>query len=107
MDDIYVYRVKLPGKVKECVLPCRDGYTIYIDETLDDAQALSAYRHALSHIHRRDCDFDCSSVQKIEFETHKKYHRTNIGDNIFNRKNAAPVVPAQGRQKDTQNVKSM
>lgn len=67
MDEVFVYLTHLPHSVKEVVLPCYDGYTVYIDEGLDEISQMKAYCHALSHIH---CDFNKTNVQEIEWEAH-------------------------------------
>lgn len=69
MDQIYVYFVKLPLRVSEMVTPCLEGYTVYIDERLDEAHRLEAYQHALEHIKRHD--FEKDDVQQIESEAHE------------------------------------
>lgn len=52
MTTTYVYRVPLPGTVREMVVPNSedDGFSVYIDDGLDDDQARSAYQHAMKHI---------------------------------------------------------
>ena len=70
MNDIFVYLVKLPEGIDEVVLPCFDGYTIYIDPSLSHSEQLKAYKHALHHINNHD--FEKSDVQKIEYEAHRK-----------------------------------
>lgn len=67
--DVYVYCVKLPFGIREMVTPCLEGYTVYIDERLDEAHRLEAYRHALEHIRRHD--FEKNDVQQIESEAHE------------------------------------
>ena len=69
MDQIYVYFVKLPFRVNEMVTPCLEGYTVYIDERLDEAHRLEAYRHALEHINHHD--FERADVQQIEADAHE------------------------------------
>lgn len=70
MDNgIYTYLVRLPGNdINEIVLPCMDGYTIYIDERLTREQQLKAYCHAMRHI--KNADFEKTDVSKIEKEAH-------------------------------------
>lgn len=68
MVDIYVYCIKMPDGVHEMVLPCMDGYTVYVDENATRNQQQRALLHALKHIKRRD--HDGGDVQKIEVETH-------------------------------------
>lgn len=77
VEDIYLYRIKLPRGCHEAVLTCNGGYTVYIDEDLDDAEALKAYHHAVRHIIRGDCEFNGGNVQIIEGETHNEYHWAN------------------------------
>ena len=69
-DEIYVYCVRLPPGIKEMVTPCLDGYTIYIDERLDDLSKRNAYYHALSHIINHD--FEKTNVQGIESTAHER-----------------------------------
>ena len=70
MDDVFVYNVKLPDGIKEMIAPCYEGYTVYIDEGLDDAHRVMAYRHALKHLKRND--FEGGDVQVIEEIEHEK-----------------------------------
>ena len=69
MENVYVYLVKLPPHTNEMVVPCLNGYTIYIDERLDDIHRLKAYNHALEHI--RNNDFEKDNVQEIEMRAHE------------------------------------
>lgn len=69
MDSIYVYFVALPGNVNEMVLPCADGYTVYIDVSLSRAEQLDAYRHAMAHIKHNDFARDLP-VDQIERDRH-------------------------------------
>lgn len=71
MDDIYLYRIKMPRNQKEIVLPCLNGYTVYINESLDENQAVKAYNHAIDHIRKNDCD-GRGDVQEIEYAAHRK-----------------------------------
>lgn len=73
MDDIFLYFVKLPEGIEEVVMPCIDGYTVYIDPTLSYHQQIEAYNHALRHI--KNHDWEKHDVQKIEYEAHKKMPR--------------------------------
>ena len=68
MDDVFIYYVPLPSKVKEFVTPCQDGYTIYINDSLSNEEQLSAYYHAMIHI--VDHDFEKYDVQDIEALAH-------------------------------------
>ena len=54
MLDIYLYCVDIPGNVEEMVMPCADGYTVYIDIKLSYEQRLDALSHALEHISNDD-----------------------------------------------------
>lgn len=69
MDDIFVYFQHMPPGVNEAVLPCNDGYTVYINDSLDHAHAIRAYKHAVTHILRNDCIID-GDIQSIESEVH-------------------------------------
>lgn len=66
MDNVYTYFADLPPKFNEIVVPCADGYTIYIDERLDRSQRIKAYFHALYHIKHNDfdSDLDADSIEK-------------------------------------------
>lgn len=71
MDNIYVYLTRFPGNdIREAVMPCYDGYTIYLDDRLTHEQQVKAYRHALWHIQNRD--FEKTDVGKIENEAHRE-----------------------------------
>ena len=67
-DDIYVYLRPLPEGINELVMPCADGYTVYIADRLDQEHQMKAYEHALRHIANND--FDKSDVQEIEAAAH-------------------------------------
>lgn len=68
MDNIYVYLTKLPKSIKEVVTPCEGGYTVYIDENLDEVSRQKAYNHAVWHIEHYD--FEKDNVQEIEYKAH-------------------------------------
>ena len=51
---VYVYLVDMPPQTHEMVTPCADGYTVYIDASLDDKHRMEAYEHALRHIENGD-----------------------------------------------------
>lgn len=70
MDDVFVYAVSLPAGCNEAVLPCADGYTVYINEKLDDTHRMNALQHALKHIANKD--FEKDNVQQIEADAHRK-----------------------------------
>lgn len=72
MDDVYVYLINgLPAGVNELVTPCADGYTVYIDASLDDQHRLDAYNHALEHIRAGDFNADTvRTVQSMEANAH-------------------------------------
>ena len=69
MDDIYTYIVSLPVGVNEVVMPCADGYTVYISDRLDTDSRIRVYRHAVAHI--ENGDFAKSNVQEIEYAIRK------------------------------------
>lgn len=71
-ENAYVYLTSLPDGIHEMVVPCTDGYTIYIDESLTDAGRMRAYRHALLHINSKDFEGSgISNIQDIESKAHE------------------------------------
>ena len=70
MDEVYIYIVKLPPRIKAFTAPCADGYTVYINESLSGEGRLKAYNHELRHIRRGD--FEKDDVQRIEAEAHSE-----------------------------------
>jgi len=78
-NKIYTYYVSLPEGVNEAVMPCLDGYTIYIDDTLDEEQQKKAFVHAMSHIANND--FDKDDVQDIEAEAHEVMNHAESKEN--------------------------
>lgn len=70
MDRIFVYLVKLPKGINEAVLPCLEGYTIYIDSRLTWEGRQEAYDHAMKHI--ENGDFEKNDVQEIEHNVRRK-----------------------------------
>ena len=69
MDEVYVYFIDLPNKINEVVTPCFDGYTIYINDKLDEIGRQKAYDHAMFHI--INDDFNKEDVQEIEWRAHQ------------------------------------
>ena len=70
MDNIYTYLVDLPCGIKEAVLTCADGYTIYISTRLSKEAQIEAYNHAMKHINNED--WNKTDVNQIELDAHKK-----------------------------------
>lgn len=68
MDNIYTYVTSLPNGLNEMILPCLDGYTVYIDDRLSDLGRMEAYQHAIEHILNRD--WEKQNVQEIEIDAH-------------------------------------
>ena len=68
MDGVFVYLAPLPPNIKESVIPCSDGYTIYINENLSGDERIDAYFHALFHIEHGDYNKD--DIQAIESAAH-------------------------------------
>lgn len=66
MVDVYTYLVELPDQIEEMVVPCLDGYTVYIDQNLTAERRVSAFRHALRHILHGD--HEKADVGQIEQE---------------------------------------
>ena len=71
INEVYVYRVPLPNKCNEAVIPDAedDGYTVYISDQLSDQKAEQSYKHALRHITGSDFYLH-ESVQDIEYNAH-------------------------------------
>lgn len=65
-DDVFIYVVSAPASVNEMVMPCADGYTVYINEALSPEGKMAACQHALDHIDRGDCEDECRSVDEKE-----------------------------------------
>ena len=72
MDNIYIYLVKLPPGINEAVLPCEDGYTVYLDERLMGEDLIRAYDHAMEHIDNGDCWNETMSAGEKEQRAHRK-----------------------------------
>ena len=68
MDDIFVYAIDLPPSIHEYIMPCADGYTVYINRNLCERKRFEAFEHAMTHI--RNGDFDRFNVQEIECSAH-------------------------------------
>lgn len=68
-DEIYIYFVSLPDGIDEMVVPCSEGFTVYLDEKLDDFGRAKSYLHAIDHI--REKDHIKTDVQSIEAHAHK------------------------------------
>ena len=69
MDEIYLYMIDIPGSATEMVVPCCDGYTIYIDVKLSHEEKVEAYHHAMEHIKHDDWHSDMTADQ-IESRRH-------------------------------------
>lgn len=67
---IFTYIIDLPDGINEAVMACAEGYTVYIDESLDAIGRKKAFLHAMKHIGKND--FFRSDVQSIEAEAHRK-----------------------------------
>lgn len=76
MVRLFTYLVKLPKGIKEMVTPCDDGFTIYIDESLDEYGQIEAFKHAITHIARDD--FNKDNIQEIEQEAHNGNTRNDF-----------------------------
>ena len=68
MDDIYTYLVPLPIGIDEVVLPCADGWTVYLSDKLDRETLQKKYRHAVGHI--KGNDWEKEDIQEIEVNAH-------------------------------------
>lgn len=68
IGDYFVYCVPIPGKAKELITPCAEGFTVYVDDSLSPEERRKAFEHAIRH----ENDFEKADVQQIELEAHKK-----------------------------------
>ena len=68
MDEVFVYLVHLPDGVDELVVPCADGYTVYLADRLDSFALRRKYDHAVRHIERED--WKKEHVNAIEGDAH-------------------------------------
>ncbi len=71
-DNLYIYLIKLPTGINEAILPCEDGYTIYLDERLTGEQLIKAYEHAISHIEHGDFFNESMTASQKESRAHRK-----------------------------------
>ena len=69
MVDVFTYLVELPDQIDEMVVPCFDGYTVYINRELPRNRRISALEHAVRHILRGD--FEKPDAGEIEEECHE------------------------------------
>ena len=69
-DDIFIYAVDLHGKARAFVMPCVEGYTVYVDRSLPPERQIEACLHELDHI--RCADFEKENIQEIEAIRHGK-----------------------------------
>lgn len=77
MDNIYIYLVKMPPGHSEAVLPCEDGYTIYLDQNLMGDDLIRAYEHAMFHIENGDCFNDTMTASQKEMRAHRLGYYAN------------------------------
>lgn len=69
--QINIRILPLPGKIQSFVVYKDDFYTIVVNECLNDAARMKAYRHELDHIENGDFESDLSTGM-IEIRAHKK-----------------------------------
>ena len=67
--NIYVYIVDMPFTATEMVMPCPDGFTVYLNARLSYKDRVRGYLHALKHI--ENGDWQKSEVGDIEADAHK------------------------------------
>lgn len=70
MDDIFIYLTDLPSRVHDIVVPCADGYTVYLEIKDSMQRRMKAFEHAVGHI--RELDFEKTDVNIIEMEAHRR-----------------------------------
>ena len=80
MVDVYTYLVELPDQIEEMVVPCLDGYTVYIDANLTAERRVSAFRHALRHILHGD--HEKADVGQIERNTQDEEIAQRVRNNL-------------------------
>lgn len=80
MVDVFTYLVELPDQIEEMVVPCLDGYTVYIDQNLTAERRVSAFRHALRHILQGD--HEKADVGQIERNTQDEEIAQRIRNNL-------------------------
>lgn len=68
MVEVFIYFADLPSNIKEMVLPCYGGYTVYINSHISRESQRKALIHAFNHISNND--FDKTDVNQIENEAH-------------------------------------
>ena len=73
MDDIFTYCIQLPPGIHEMVVPCCDGYTVYLNIDDDTDRRKKSWQHAMTHIKNGDFEKEC--VQDIEITAHKRIVR--------------------------------
>ena len=71
MDNYYIYLVPMAGDMDEAVLPCMDGYTIYLNQDLMGEDLIRAYEHAVFHIENGDCYDDTRTAAEKEMRAHR------------------------------------
>ncbi len=80
MDNYYIYLVPMAGDMDEAVLPCQDGYTIYLNQDLMGEDLIRAYEHAVFHIENGDCYDDTRTAAEKEMRAHRLgYYRDMTG----------------------------
>ena len=67
-EDIYVYYAPLPPGIKESVVPCYNGFTVYLNSNHAREANIEGYYHALFHIQNKDHQKE--DVQEIERQAH-------------------------------------
>lgn len=76
MDRIFTYLIDLPTEIHEIVMPCADGFTVYLNARLSQEGMEEAYDHAMFHIVHND--FSKENVQEIEHEAHRSIHESQF-----------------------------
>lgn len=68
MDDVFVRIIDMPDNVRGFVIPCEDGYNVYISSRLDRLGRIKAFEHEMKHIIGND--FVKRDVHQIENNAH-------------------------------------
>ena len=78
IGNVWIYPVDLKGAAKAFVMPCIEGYTVYVDRNLPKDEQIAAARHELDHI--ANDDFSREDVQLIEWERHGEGEKNALGE---------------------------
>jgi hypothetical protein len=67
MNDVFIYKVPLPAKIKGATILKDDDYIVFINELLSEISQEKALNHELRHIKHNHL-YDLRSVKVCEVE---------------------------------------